>query len=66
MILFLVIVFLDQNSAPVPIKIILGKPFQVELSIIVIVSMLIGTFLTIGGGVLFKKIRTKKKNKETA
>ena len=46
--LFLVVVFIDQNRAPVPIKILLGNPFHFGLSLIIIVSMVVGVIMTIG------------------
>lgn len=56
---FLVGVFLDQNRNPVPIKIIFGSPFHLELTIIIIVSMLVSSALTIGVMYLIKKKRDK-------
>ena len=61
--LFLVIVFLDQNRNPVPIKIILGGPFQLGLSLIIIISMLLGVITTIGVVYLTSRRRTKDKDK---
>jgi len=46
--LFLVVVFLDQNRVPVPVKIIIGNPFHLGLSLIIIVSMVVGVIMTIG------------------
>jgi uncharacterized integral membrane protein len=46
--LFLVVVFLDQNLGPVPVKIIIGNPFHLGLSLIIIVSMVVGMIMTIG------------------
>jgi len=46
--LFLVVVFLDQNRVPVPVKILLGNPFHLGLSLIIIVSMVVGVIMTIG------------------
>jgi uncharacterized integral membrane protein len=57
--LFLVIVFLDQNRNPVPVKIILGTPFQLGLSLIIIISMLFGVIVTIS--VVYLTNRKKKK-----
>jgi uncharacterized integral membrane protein len=48
MFLFLVVVFLDQNRVPVPVKIIIGNPFHLGLSLIIIVSMVVGVIMTIG------------------
>jgi len=57
--LFLVIVFLDQNQNPVPIKVILGSPFHLGLSLIIVISMLLGVIMTIG--VVYLTSRKKKK-----
>jgi uncharacterized integral membrane protein len=46
MVLFLVVVFLDQNRKPVPLKFILGTPFLVDLSLIILLSMGLGIALT--------------------
>ncbi|HLE19107.1 MAG TPA: hypothetical protein VI728_12580 [Syntrophales bacterium] len=48
MFLFLVVVFLDQNRTAVPIKILIGNPFQLELSLIIIISIVVGVISTIG------------------
>jgi len=48
MLLFMVFVFLDQNQAPVPIKILLGGPFHFGLSLIILISVIAGMLLTIG------------------
>lgn len=45
---FLVVVFLDQNRTPVPIKILIGNPFHVGLSLIIIISMVVAVIITIG------------------
>ncbi len=60
--LFLAVIFLDQNSTPVPMKIIIGNPHGIRLSLIIIVSMLIGMLLAIGGMLLIKKVQTKNKS----
>ena len=46
--LFMVVVFLDQNRTPVPIKIVIGKPFHLELSLVIIISVVVGVIMTIG------------------
>ncbi|HLA28013.1 MAG TPA: hypothetical protein VJZ49_08965 [Syntrophales bacterium] len=48
MFLFLVVVFLDQNRTAVPIKILIGNPFQLELSLIIVISMVVGVISAIG------------------
>jgi uncharacterized integral membrane protein len=51
--LFLAVLFLDQNSAPVPVKIILGDPHLIGLSSIIVVSVLVGVLLAVA--VLYAK-----------
>lgn len=53
--LFLVAVFLDQNRTPVPIKIIIGGPFQLGLSLIIIITMVIAVIMTLGVVYAMKK-----------
>ncbi len=62
--LFLIVIFLDQNNIPVPVKMIVGQPFYVQLSIIIIISMVTGMFLILMGSQLLKKILTKKAKTE--
>ena len=59
MFLFLVVVFLDQNRVPVPVKIIIGNPFHLGLSLIIIVSMVVGVIMT--SGVIYLMNRRKGK-----
>ena len=58
--LFLVVVFIDQNRAPVPIKILLGSPFQLGLSLIIIISMVVGVIMTIGVVYLIERRKDRK------
>jgi uncharacterized integral membrane protein len=60
-VLFLVIVFLDQNRSEVPVKIIVGNPYHLGLSIIIIISVLVGMLVMIGGMYLIN--RRRKRNK---
>jgi len=55
MALFLVLVFLDQNRTPVPIKILIGSPFQFGLSLIIIISMLVAAIMTLCVVYMMKK-----------
>jgi uncharacterized integral membrane protein len=59
--LFLFVVFLDQNGTPVPMKIILGSPVHMPLSMIIITSMLVGAGCSLAGLFLVKKARAKFK-----
>jgi uncharacterized integral membrane protein len=57
--LFLVMVFLDQNRNPVPIKIILGSPFHLGLSLVIIISMVVSVIMTLGVIYLMSRKRNK-------
>jgi len=58
--LFLILIFLDQNRVSVPLKLFLGKPFQVELSVIVIASVLIGMLIAFSGIFFIKRIKGRR------
>ena len=64
MVLFLVVVFLDQNRRPVPLKFIIGTPFLMDLSLIILISMVIGIALT-GGCLHFMNRRKKFKGQKS-
>lgn len=61
MAMFAVVVFLDQNNVPVPVKLLVGQPFQVELSLIVLLSMLFGVLVTLAGFLVMKQIRERRR-----
>jgi uncharacterized integral membrane protein len=63
MVLFLTVVFFDQNRAPVPVKIILGDPTPVGLSLIIIWSILFGVVMTIACILSFKVLRRRRKKR---
>lgn len=63
-VLFLSVLFLDQNSAPVPVKIILGDPHPIGLSTIIVFSMLVGVLLAIIGQLAFKSLLKVRKNQQ--
>lgn len=65
-VLFLAVLFLDQNRSPVPVKIILGDPWSIGLSTVVLVSMLVGVVLAFVGMFTFKSIRKAKINLKVA
>jgi len=56
---FLVGVFLDQNRTPVPIKIIFGKPFHLELTLIIIFSRVVAALMTGTVSYLMKRRKNK-------
>ena len=62
--LFLAVLFLDQNSTPVPVKIILGDPRPIGLSSIIMVSVLVGVALSVAVMSVYKAIRKAKKTQE--
>ncbi|MBF0328611.1 MAG: DUF1049 domain-containing protein [Nitrospirae bacterium] len=57
--LFLLAVFLDQNNTPVPMKIILGAPVHMSLSIIIVASMLAGAGCSFAGFFIYKLMKGK-------
>jgi len=61
-VLFLAVLFIDQNRGPVPVKVILGDPCPVGLSTVILASMLFGVFLAFLGIFIFKSIRKDKNN----
>ncbi|HIJ81810.1 MAG TPA: DUF1049 domain-containing protein [Desulfuromonadales bacterium] len=62
LLLFLAVIFLDQNSNPVPMKVIVGNPHGVRLSMVILVSMLIGALLATVGMLLIRLLQTKNKD----
>jgi len=47
MLLFMVVVFFDQNNTPVPVKFLLGSPIPLPLSLIIAVSLIIGAVVAL-------------------
>jgi uncharacterized integral membrane protein len=47
MALFLVLIFLDQNRMSVPVKVLVGDPLQLGLSLIIIISMVVAAITTL-------------------
>jgi len=56
---FLVGIFMDQNRTPVPVKIIFGNPILLELTLIIIISMVVSSVLTMSVIYLIKKNKEK-------
>ncbi|HIJ81519.1 MAG TPA: hypothetical protein HPP76_07415 [Desulfuromonadales bacterium] len=46
---FLVIIFFDQNNVHVPMKIIVGRPMGMRLSLIILASMGVGMAMASAG-----------------
>lgn len=63
--LFLAVLFLDQNSAPVPVKIILGDPHPIGLSTIIVISMLIGVLLSVAVMYVGKSLLKARKDQQS-
>jgi uncharacterized integral membrane protein len=61
MFIFLVFVFLDQNRIPVPVKVLFGNPFHLELTLVIIVSMVVSSVMTIGAIYLMNRRKDNKK-----
>ena len=59
--LFVFMVFMDENNTPVPMKIVFGSPFHLSLSVIIIGSMLFGAVCAFAGSFLLKKLRQKSR-----
>lgn len=62
--LFLVVVFLDQNSVLVPVKFIVGGPVHVPLTLVILLSILAGMVVTLVGVAAFKRLKTRLKKKD--
>jgi len=63
-VLFLAVLFLDQNRSPVPVKIIFGDPYPIGLSAIIIISILTGVLLSVLGTLGYKNIRKRNVNRK--
>jgi uncharacterized integral membrane protein len=63
-VLFLIVVFFDQNRAPVPVKIILGDPTPVGLSLVIVVSILFGVVTAIAGMLGYTVVRRRMKQRK--
>lgn len=61
-VLFFCVLFIDQNSTQVPVKILFGDPWSVGLSTVIITSMLVGVALSLGGIYALKRVRKANKN----
>lgn len=59
--LFIFAVFLDENGTQVPLKMILGSPLHMSLSMIIVGSMIFGAGCSFAGLFFVKKIREKSK-----
>jgi uncharacterized integral membrane protein len=64
LILFLVIIFLDQNNAQVPMKVIIGSPIHMPLSMIIMLSMVVGAVCALGGYFLLRGVSAKLKRND--
>ncbi len=64
LLIFIILVFLDQNSHPVTMKMILGSPIHISLSALILGSMLLGVCLGLIGAFVFSKMKGKLKKKD--
>ncbi len=62
-IVFLIAVFIDQNTVPVEIKFFFGDRHHVHLSLIIGVSLLTGAALTVFVFLFFRQISSKRKKR---
>ncbi|MBF0568265.1 LapA family protein [Candidatus Magnetominusculus dajiuhuensis] len=62
--LFLFAVFIDENTGPVPMKFFIGSPIHMRLSLIIVVSMAMGSALTIISFLIVKGIQQKIKKRK--
>jgi uncharacterized integral membrane protein len=62
---FLFVVFIDENGSPVPVKFFMGGPVHINLSVIILGSMAIGSALTVIGYIVYKRLHMKVKQKFT-
>ncbi|MBF0541081.1 MAG: LapA family protein [Nitrospirae bacterium] len=56
----ILVVFLDENNNPVPLKFVLGSPAHVPLSLIIIVSIVVGMIITVAGIFFLRKIQVDR------
>ncbi len=64
LLVFIILVFLDQNSHPVPMKLILGSPMHISLSALILGSMLVGLCLGLIGAFIFGRMKGKLTKRE--
>ncbi len=64
-VLFLAVLFLDQNRAPVPVKLILGDPTPIGLSFVMLFSMFSGVVLAVACILVYKIVRRGKRKQIT-
>ncbi len=56
---------MEQNAVPVPVKLFVGTPFYVNLSLILGLSLLIGAAFTILIFVIYRDTRLKRQMKKS-
>lgn len=64
LVVFIVAIFLDQNNNPVPLKLILGPPVHLSLSLIIAISMTVGALVAIALFLIIKALTQKGNNNE--
>ena len=58
---FLMVMFIDQNTVHVPINILMAGPYHIYLSVIIGVSMLIGSVFTVITYLFYRYLQSKRK-----
>ena len=59
--IFLLVMFIDQNTVHVPINILMAGPYHIYLSVVIGVSMLIGAVFTVITYLLYRYMQSKRK-----
>ena len=59
--IFLMVMFVDQNTVHVPINILMAGPYHIYLSVIIGISMLIGSVFTVITYLLYRYMQSKRK-----
>ena len=58
---FLMVMFIDQNTVYVPINVLMAGPYHIYLSVIIGVSMLIGAALTVMSFLFYRHLQSKRR-----
>ncbi|MBC8412314.1 LapA family protein [bacterium] len=59
--IFLLIIFIDQNNDPVPVKLFVVGPYQIPLSYVITISFLAGVGLAVTVGFLIYKMQSRRR-----
>jgi uncharacterized integral membrane protein len=61
--MFLVVLVIDQNTVPVHVNILMAGPYKVHLSVIIGISMLLGSLLTVMCYFFFRQAQAKRRKR---